>query len=248
MAEQRSSAEDNARPVAYGIGWDAGDSFTFARTDAQNPLPGAMLAAVCGHVSGAASYRLGTAGLDRAIALLAEAGARALDEDPNLSAWRSIRGRLGDGDAVTAVFAESYESDVDDPLVAALIAAVLAGRVENADGTTTLWRPCGPAELELLAEADWRRWPARLPDQPIFYPVLSREYADRIAAEWNVPDSGRGYVTRFHVDTAYVRRFPTRRAGGRDILELWVPAEELDEFNDHIVGRVEVVGEFGRGD
>ncbi|GHB36393.1 hypothetical protein GCM10010347_02060 [Streptomyces cirratus] len=37
-----------------------------------------------------------------------------------------------------------------------------------------------------------------------------------------------------------------RRAGGETILEPWVPAEELDEFNRHIVGRVEVVREFRR--
>jgi hypothetical protein len=35
-----------------------------------------------------------------------------------------------------------------------------------------------------------------------------------------------------------------RQAGGRTILELWVPAEELDEFNAHIVGRIQVVHEF----
>ncbi|HEY1174600.1 MAG TPA: hypothetical protein VGF17_00455 [Phytomonospora sp.] len=124
------------------------------------------------------------------------------------------------------------------------MAEALAGRVENPDGTTTLWRPTGPAELRLVEESGRRRWPPRLPDQPIFYPVLNEDYAARIAREWNVPDSGRGYITRFRVDTAYVRRFPTRRAGGRDVLELWVPAEELDEFNDHIVGLIEVVGEF----
>lgn len=234
------------RPVAYGIGWDVDGSFAFTRTSAAaDPLPAVVLATVCGHVAGSGSYRLDAEALDRAIALLAPADACAYHDNPQLGTWRSMRGQLDDGQTVTAVFAGAYESDADDPMVAALLADVLAGRTENADGTTTLWRPVGPAELELLAASDWRRWPPRLPDQPVFYPVLSREYAERIAAEWNVPDSGRGYVTRFDVDTGYVRRFPTQRAGGRDILELWVPAEDLDEFNDHIVGRIEVVGEYG---
>ncbi|WP_184786895.1 ADP-ribosylation/crystallin J1 [Phytomonospora endophytica] len=125
-----------------------------------------------------------------------------------------------------------------------MVTEALAGRVENPDGTTTLWRPTGPAELRLVEESGRRRWPPRLPEQPIFYPVLNEAYAERIAREWNVPDGGRGIITRFRVETAYVRRFPTRRAGGGDVLELWVPAAELDEFNDHIVGRIEVVGEF----
>lgn len=111
--------------------------------------------------------------------------------------------------------------------------------------TTTLWRPTGPTELELVRASDWRAWPPRLPEQPIFYPVLAEEYAIRIARDWNVPASGAGYVTRFEVDAAFVARYPVQQAGGRTILELWVPATELDEFNAHIVGRIEVVHRFG---
>ncbi|MDO3685007.1 ADP-ribosylation/crystallin J1 [Micromonospora sp. C28ISP2-4] len=110
--------------------------------------------------------------------------------------------------------------------------------------TTTLWRPTGPRELDLVRASGWRAWPPRLPDQPIFYPVLNEQYAVMIARDWNVPASGAGYVTRFHVDSAFAARYPVRQVGGRDILELWVPAEELDEFNRHIVGPIEVVHEF----
>ncbi|MEU7825889.1 ADP-ribosylation/crystallin J1 [Catellatospora sp. NPDC049133] len=110
--------------------------------------------------------------------------------------------------------------------------------------TLTLWRPTGPNELELVRESGWRAWPPRLPDQPIFYPVLNEQYAIMIARDWNVPASGSGYVTRFAVDREFAQRYPVQQVGGRDILELWVPAEELDEFNRHIVGLIEVVHEF----
>lgn len=110
--------------------------------------------------------------------------------------------------------------------------------------TTTLWRPTGPEELALVEASGRRAWPPRLPEQPIFYPVLNEDYAIRIARDWNVPASGVGYVTRFEVDTAFLARYPVQRAGGRTILELWVPAEELPEFNRNIVGRIEVVHEF----
>jgi hypothetical protein len=62
-----------------------------------------------------------------------------------------------------------------------------------------LWRPVGPQELELIRRSGMREFPPRLPEQPIFYPVLSEEYAIKIARDWNVPASGRGYVTRFRV-------------------------------------------------
>ena len=116
--------------------------------------------------------------------------------------------------------------------------------VEQDGRATVLWRPTGPDELDLVRRAQWRAWPPRLPEQPIFYPVLNEDYAIRIARDWNVPQHGVGYVTRFRVDSEFLRRYPVRQAGGRTILELWVPAEELDEFNEHLVGPIEVVHEF----
>jgi hypothetical protein len=110
--------------------------------------------------------------------------------------------------------------------------------------TTTLWRPTGPTELGLVAESDWRAWPARLPDQPIFYPVLNEAYAVLIARDWNVPASGAGYVTRFEVRTDFLDNYEVQQAGGREILEYWIPAEDLAELNRNIVGTIEVVRRF----
>jgi hypothetical protein len=61
--------------------------------------------------------------------------------------------------------------------------------------TVTLWRPVGPKELELIKASGMREFPPRLPDQPIFYPVLTEAYATQIARDWNVPASGSGFVT-----------------------------------------------------
>ncbi|MFC4125487.1 ADP-ribosylation/crystallin J1 [Nocardia rhizosphaerae] len=110
--------------------------------------------------------------------------------------------------------------------------------------TTTLWRLTGPEELALVAESGWRAWPPRLPDQPIFYPVLSEEYAVLIARDWNVPASGAGYVTRFEVRADFLDGYQVRQVGGRDILEYWIPAEDLDEFNRNVVGPITVVRRF----
>jgi hypothetical protein len=110
--------------------------------------------------------------------------------------------------------------------------------------TVTLWRPTGPTELALVEEANWLAWPPRLPDQPIFYPVLNEDYATRIARDWNVKASGVGYVTRFDVAKEFLDRYEVQQAGGQTILEYWIPAEDLDELNENIVGRIEVVAEF----
>ena len=113
--------------------------------------------------------------------------------------------------------------------------------------TTTLWRPVGQAELDLVAASDFRAFPPRLEWQPIFYPVLNEEYATKIARDWNTNDEASGHVghvLRFHVQREYAERFEPQRVGGRGIDELWEPAEELDEFNDHIVGRIELVATY----
>ena len=110
--------------------------------------------------------------------------------------------------------------------------------------SVTLWRPVGPEELQLIRDSGMRAFPPRLPDQPIFYPVLSEEYAIKIARDWNVPRSGNGYVTRFRVLKSFLERYAIQEVGGRSHLEYWIPAEELPEFNAAIVGEIEVAAEF----
>jgi len=110
--------------------------------------------------------------------------------------------------------------------------------------TITLWRPVGPKELELMRATNMRAFPPRLPDQPIFYPVLSEDYAVKIARDWNVPASGAGFVTRFDVLRSFLDRYEVQEAGGRDHLEYWIPAEDLNAFNAAIVGEIEVIKEF----
>jgi hypothetical protein len=110
--------------------------------------------------------------------------------------------------------------------------------------TITLWRPVGPAELDLIRKSNMRVFPPRLPDQPIFYPVLTEEYAIKIARDWNVPASGSGYVTRFEVKKVFLDQYEVQEAGGRSHLEYWIPAEELDAFNGAIVGLIHIVHSF----
>ena len=112
------------------------------------------------------------------------------------------------------------------------------------DDTITLWRPVGPVELRLIEEAGMTAFPPRLPDQPIFYPVTTEEYAVKIARDWNVPQSGSGFVTRFRVRRDYLDRYKVQDAGGKAHREYWIPAEELDALNAAIVGQIEVVREF----
>jgi|SRR6185312_7969572 len=110
--------------------------------------------------------------------------------------------------------------------------------------TKTLYRPVGPQELALIEQSGWTKFPPRLPEQPIFYPVMNEEYAIKIARDWNVNASGSGFVTRFEVRAEYIEKFPVQNVGGEIHNELWVPAEELEEFNSNIVGPITVTKSF----
>ena len=105
-----------------------------------------------------------------------------------------------------------------------------------------LYRPVGLEELRLIAQSNWRVFPPRLEHQPIFYPVLNLEYAQQIARDWNTKDEASGYagfVTQFEVVDSYVSNFEVKIVGSSKVhQELWVPAEELGEFNTHIEGPI----------
>lgn len=110
--------------------------------------------------------------------------------------------------------------------------------------TEYLYRPVNQAELDLIEQSGWKKFPPRLPQQPIFYPVMNEEYAIQISEKWNVPAYGVGYVTRFAVKSDYLAKLEVHNVGGPEHNELWVMAEDLAEFNDHIVGDIEVIYEF----
>ena len=114
------------------------------------------------------------------------------------------------------------------------------------DQTTILFRPVGLEELDLIRASGFRAFPPRLPEQPIFYPVLNEDYAKAIARDWNAKrnTSKVGYVTRFAVRTAFLQRYEIQTVGGVVHQEYWIPAEELAELNQNIVGSIEVVAEY----
>lgn len=112
--------------------------------------------------------------------------------------------------------------------------------------TTVLFRPVGQKELDLIQASGFSAFPARLAEQPIFYPVLNEDYARQIARDWNAKrnESKVGYVTRFGVRNEFLRRYDIQTVGGSIHQEYWIPAEELAEFNKNIVGPIEVVAEY----
>jgi hypothetical protein len=99
--------------------------------------------------------------------------------------------------------------------------------------TTVLYRPVGRGELDLIRQSGFRAFPPRLPGQPIFYPVVTREYAVQMARDWNAKDRASGYsgfVTRFSVDSEFLSKYSLHQVGNSIHKEYWIPARDLDAF------------------
>jgi len=121
----------------------------------------------------------------------------------------------------------------------------------NVKSTTTLFRPVGQQELELIRETGYRNFPPRLPGQPYFYPVANLEYATQIARDWNTKDAASefaGYVLQFEVEEEFLKNYSIRQVGDVMHREYWIPASDLDHFNQCIVGTIQVVAEFHGAD
>ena len=100
--------------------------------------------------------------------------------------------------------------------------------------------------MDLVRASGFREFPPRLPEQPIFYPVLTEEYATQIARDWNTKDERSGfvgYVLRFQVRTEFLSKYDVHIVGSSGHREYWIPEGSLQELNANIVGEIETVSE-----
>ncbi|WP_026066164.1 hypothetical protein [Actinoalloteichus spitiensis] len=102
-------------PAAFGVGVSIWDDVDFPVVNVgTHRLAAVVLATVCGHASGSASYPLELADLDQAIELLTPAEACEEFDHPNLISWRRIRALLVADPRTRAVAA--FCGDLDEPI------------------------------------------------------------------------------------------------------------------------------------
>ncbi|NES84488.1 MAG: hypothetical protein F6K10_25490 [Moorea sp. SIO2B7] len=51
-------------------------------------------------------------------------------------------------------------------------------------------------------------------------------------------------MTRFALNSEFLKKDQVQTVGSAIDKELWIPAEELKEFNRNILGKIEVIAEF----
>jgi hypothetical protein len=107
-AEQIAGYES---PLAYSVARRQGDEIDFSHLNdigGTHLLPAVILAFVCGHPGGTATYELTAATFERALRLLAPSEACTLCDHPNLWSWRSLL----ESARVDTIFVAVFVSDL----------------------------------------------------------------------------------------------------------------------------------------
>lgn len=101
--------------------------------------------------------------------------------------------------------------------------------------TLLLYCPVQQHTLDSIAAAAWQAFPLRLTEQLFFY--FAPEDASAVS---DGASAAMGYLVRFAMDADYVGEFSTS-PDAQGLVHFVVPAEEMVEFNYHIVGQLEVI-------
>lgn len=110
-----------------------------------------------------------------------------------------------------------------------------------------LYRPVSAEEYAAIEELDHAGFPRRGAGQPLFTALLSLEGASQIARRMRVDkqaESDTVYVVGFLVEDAYIRQFPVQHVDEPDSRALWIPAEEIDILNQHLIGKIRVLNTY----
>ena len=87
---------------------------------------------------------------------------------------------------------------------------------------------------------------AEITGTTIFLSCAERKLCAGNRKKWNVRDNEdhKGYVTKFEVADDYCSQFELHTVGSSRHQELWIPADALESFNQHIIGTIKVIGAF----
>ena len=109
-----------------------------------------------------------------------------------------------------------------------------------------LYRPLSAEEYNAVAEKGFRGFPPRSAEQPLFAALLSQTGAKKIARHMRIEKQAEhtAYVVSFLVDDAYIRQFPVQQDDEPDFRALWIPAEDVEILNQHLIGKIRIIERY----
>ena len=109
-----------------------------------------------------------------------------------------------------------------------------------------LYRPLNANEYHEVEARSFRAFPPRAAEQPLFTALLSEEGASQIARHMRIAKEcdNTVYVVKFLVDDAYIRQFLVQHIQERNRRALWIPADEVEILNQHLIGDICVLASY----
>lgn len=109
-----------------------------------------------------------------------------------------------------------------------------------------LFRPLSAQEYHAIEERNFEGFPKRTEGQQILTVLLSQEGAMEIARRMRVEKQkeNKVYVVSFLVEDSYIRQFPVQYLEQPEYSALWIPAEETEILNQHLVGKIRLVTSY----
>ena len=108
--------------------------------------------------------------------------------------------------------------------------------------TRTLYRPVGSTELVAIQRSGNQRFPRGSSGSRTSSPCAPAPTPSASPVKRRLRQPG--YVTRFEVRQDFLARYAVHVIDARVHEEYRIPAEDLEAFNDAIVGPIEVVSEY----
>ncbi|MBP0988410.1 MAG: hypothetical protein J6S92_09035 [Oscillospiraceae bacterium] len=109
-----------------------------------------------------------------------------------------------------------------------------------------LFRPVSAREYRAIEERNFEGFPKRTEEQPILTVLLSQEGAMEIARRMRVEKQkeNKVFVVSFLVEDSYIRQFPVQILEEPDYSALWIPADETEILNQHLIGKIRLVTSY----
>lgn len=108
----------------------------------------------------------------------------------------------------------------------------------------TLYQALSPCQFTALVRADWRRIEPGRGGELFCYLKLQQRYAEMIARQRLVPESGAGFVVRLTLPEEALLGFELETVAYEEHLEYRVPVPALPALSLHLQGAVRLVSVF----
>jgi len=110
--------------------------------------------------------------------------------------------------------------------------------------TVKLYAPVSPHQLAKVINTGWQDFFLCSDEQKYFFPKLHQGFAEMLARQWEAKVYSAGYVVCLDIRCAFINQFPLETVAYEEHLEYRIPSNFLDQFNQSLVSKIQLLSAF----